>query len=335
MPVKQLTKAIMICVALAISALAACNNSPAGPDTEPTPPGNVIAWFNGIGYTVDLYFPESDSLVTNAYITGEFPNDILSPEDGIIAVLNSGPANVQVFDLDSTGGELFHLDFPAGSNPYTMSWDEEHLWVTLLLSSQIARVDLTQGGTVTLIDVPEYPRGIASTGTYVLVGHGYYMTGAGGITILDAVTGTVVGTVDTPENTWCLKYFPETGLVHAMSTTYSGDGMISLVDPASGTILAQIAAGESPGKPVQVGSYFASGDGWMSDAIFFYNEAGTLLDIWNTGVNATGLAVSGDTLYITDFGADMVYIADWESRTMLDTLQAGSSGPMGIVAANR
>ncbi len=314
--------------------LAVSCNSPVEPDPGTNPSGNVVAWFNGLSYTIDLYFPESDLLVATAYITGEVPNDILSHEDGYIAVLNSTSANVQVFDLKSTGGELFHIDLPAGSNPYTMSWDGDNLWVTLLLNSQIARVDLTQGGTVTLFDVPEYPSGIASTGTLVLVGHGYYESGTGGITILDAVSGVMIGTLDTPENTWCLKYFSETGLVHAMSTTYNGDGMISIINPANNTILSQIAIGESPGKPVQVGSYFASGDGWLSEEVFFYNETGTLLDTWNTGFNAIGLAVSGDTLYITDFGVDKVYIANWSSKTLLDSLSAGN-GPQGIIVADR
>ncbi len=321
-------------IALVLFLAVSCN-SPVEPDPGTNPSGNVVAWFNGTGYTVDLYFPESDSLVTSAYITGEVPNDILSHEDGYIAVLNSISANVQVFDIESTGGELFHIVFPAGSNPYTMSWDGNHLWVTLLMSSQIARVDLTPGGTVTLFDVPEYPSGIISTGTRVLVGHGYYLTGSGGITVLDASTGNVIDSVSTPENTHVLSYFSSTGLVHAMSTTYNGDGVISIVDPVNSIVLTQIATGGSPGKPVQVGSYFASGDGWGSDAIFFYNEAGALLDTWNTGINATGLAVSGDTLYITDFGADKVYIADWNAKALLDTLEAGASGPQGIVMVER
>ncbi len=320
----------LICIIL-ISLVSVSCNSPVESSSDPTPGGRVVVWFNGMANTVDLYFPESDSLVTSAYITGEVPNDILSHEDGYIAVLNSTSANVQVFDLESTGGELFHIDFPSGSNPYQMSWDGDNLWVTLLMSSQIARVDLIPGGTVTLFDVPEYPCSVASTGTLVLVGHGYWQTGTGGITVLDTSTGNVIDSVSTPENTNTLMYFSSTGLVHAMSTTYNGDGVISIVDPVNSTILTQIATGGSPGKPVKVGSYFASGDGWSSDAIFFYNEAGSLLDTWNNGVNATGLAASGDTLYITYFNNDMVYIADWNAQVILDSLVAGD-GPQGIIA---
>ena len=322
-------------IALVLFAVVSCN-SPAEPGSEPTPGGRVIAWFNGMSYTVDLYFPESDSLVTNAYITGDIPNDILSHEDGYIAVLNSTSANVQVFDLESTGGELFHIDFPAGCNPYTMSWNGNNLWVTLLMTSQVAKVNLTAGGSVTLFPVKANPTSIAVTENRVLVGHGNYPESSvtGGITVLDASTGNVIDSISTPDNVCFMRYFSETGLVHAISSTYTGDGKISLVDPASATILAQISTGGSPGYPVRIGSGFTAGDTWWSDAIFFYDEAGTLLDTWNAGINATGLAVSGDTLYITDFGADKVYIADWESRTILDSLAVGD-GPQGIIAVER
>ncbi|MEN8209329.1 MAG: hypothetical protein ABFR50_08760 [Candidatus Fermentibacteria bacterium] len=119
-----------------------------------------------------------------------------------------------------------------------------------------------------------------------------------------------------------------------MTYSYIGDGLISIVNPISMEILTQITTGGTPGYPVETGSGFAAGDGWSSDAVFFYDEGGTLTDIWNTGVNATGLTISGDTLYLTDFNEDMVYLADWTSKVMLDSLPAGD-GPQGIVAVER
>ena len=259
-------------IALALFITLSCN-SPLEPDPGPTPGGRVIAWFNGLGNTIDLYFPESDSLVTSAYITGEVPADILSHEDGHIAVLNSTSGNVQVFDLESTGGELFHIDFPVGSNPYSMSWDGNNLWVTLLLTSQIAKVNPVAGGSVTLYSVKANPTSIAVTEDRVLVGHGNYPESSvtGGISVLNASTGDLIDSISTPDNVCFMRYFSETGLVHAVTSTYTGDGNISIVDPASATIVAQITTGGSPGYPVRIGSGFTAGDTWWSDDIFFYN----------------------------------------------------------------
>ncbi|MEN8209328.1 MAG: hypothetical protein ABFR50_08755 [Candidatus Fermentibacteria bacterium] len=201
-----------ICIIL-ISLFAASCNSPVEPDPQTNPGGVAVAWFNGNGYTVDLYFPETDSLVTGAYNTGEIPNDIISYENDRIAVLNSTSSTVQVFDVSSAGGELFHIDLPAGSNPYQMSWDGNYLWVTLLLTSQIAKVDLSSGGSVTTIDVKANPTSIASTGSRILVGHGMSYPDpsvTGGITVLDASTGDVIDSIATADNVCSLRYFSET-----------------------------------------------------------------------------------------------------------------------------
>lgn len=330
---------ITLIYTLLIGLVAVSCNSPVEPDPQSNPGGLVIAWFNGLGYTIDLYFPESDSLVTGAYNTGDVPSDIVSHEQGRIAVLNSFTSNVQVFDVNSTGGELFHIDLPSGSNPYHMSWDGNHLWVTLLLTAQVAKVDLSSGGSVSIIDVKANPTSIASTGSRVFVGHGSSYPDpsvAGGITVLDASTGNLVDSIDTPDNVNFMRYFSETGLLHAMTSTYgANDGMISIVDPISIQILSQVNTGGSPGFPVEAGSGYAVGDGWSSGSIYFYNEAGVLTDTWDTGAASTcGLACSGDTVYITDFNNDMVYIADWNNKVMLDSLAAGD-GPQGIIAIDR
>ena len=242
--------------------------------------------------------------------------------------------------MDSTGGELFHIDLPAGSNPYHMSWDGNHLWVTLLLTAQVAKVDLSSGGSVSIIDIKANPTSIASTGSRVFVGHGASYPDpsvTGGITVLDASTGDVVDSIDTPDNVNFMRYFSGTGLVHAMTSTYgANDGLISIVDPISIQILSQVNTGGSPGFPVEAGSGYVAGDGWSSGSIYFYNEAGVLSDTWDTGgASTSGLACSGDTVYITDFNSNLVYIADWTSKVMLDSLEAGTSGPQGIVSIER
>jgi hypothetical protein len=321
---------------LAVLAAAACN-SPAGPDVNPTPQGSVIAWFNGMGNTVDLYFPLSDSIVTGAYYTGDIPNDILSPGDGRIAVLNSFGCCVQVFDVDSTGGELFSIQLPAGSNPYQMSWDGEHLWVTLLLTAQVARLELYPGGEVSLFDVGPNPTSIASDGYRVLVGHGTWPDTSitGGISVIDAGSGSALGSIQTPDNVCFMRYFSASGRMHAVTTTYTGDGMISVIDPVAMQVTEEIDTGGSPGLPSETPWGFVAGDGWSSGTLYFYSETGAL-DTWSTGLtSASGVVCLGDTAYVTDPLTDRVFLTDCSARTILDTLQAGTSGPQGITSVQR
>lgn len=324
--------AIILCILTAASC-----NSPAGPETGPTPEGSVIAWFNGLGNTMDLYFPRSDSLVSTAYVTGSAPNDLLHLGSGRLAVLSSLSSILQVVDLAVSGSILHEIAFPAGSNPYSMAFGYDRVWVTLLLTGQIATVSTETWTLAGAVDVPDYPYGIALSSGSIFVSHGDYYpnTTPGGVTVLDAVTLYETGWIDTGQNTTELWRCDETGNIHAFSYTYTDDGVVSIIEPSSATITAQVSTGGAPFSPVRTGSSFACCDGFGS-SIFFYDESGALLSTWvpDSSMALAGLAASGDTLYMSDFNSDMVYIADWTSKVILDSLPAGD-GPQGIIAVNR
>lgn len=327
----------LICISL-ISLFAASCNSPVEPDTEPTPGGLVIAWFNGLGNTIDLFFPESDSLVSTAYVTGNAPNDFLYLGSDKLAVLSSLSSILQVVDLSVSGSILHEIAFPSGGNPYSMAYGYDNIWVTLLLTGQIVTVSTetwTLGGAV---DVPDFPYGITLAAGNIFVSHGDYYpdTTPGGVTVIDAATLEETGWIDTGQNTTDLWYCSETGNIHAFSSTYgTNNGVVSIIDPVTATIKAQVQTGGSPFSPVRVGSSFACCDCFGS-SVFFYNESGVLQSTWvpDSSITMMGLAVSGDTLYMTDFMQDKVYLAFWESHTVLGSLSAGD-GPQGIVAIER
>jgi len=328
---------ITLTCALLISLVAVSCNSPVEPDPGSNPGGLVIAWFNGLGNTIDLYFPESDSLVSTAYVTGNAPNDFLYMGSDKLAVLSSLSSILQIVDLAVSGSILHEISFPGGSNPWAMDYGYGNIWVTLLLSDQIVTVSTetwTLGGAV---DVPEFPYGIALAAGAIFVSHGdfYPDITPGGVTVIDAVTLEETGWIDTGQNTTELWHCSDTGNIHAFSSTFTDDGVISIIDPVTATIKAQVQTGGNPHSPVRSGSSFACCDAWGS-SIFFYNESGTLQSTWipDSSITLAGLAVSGDTLYMTDFVEDKVYMGLWESQTLLGSLSAGD-GPQGIVVVER
>ncbi len=327
---------VITCIAI-VSIMATSCNTPAEPSTEPTPDGLVIAWFNGLGNTIDLYFPESDSLVSTAYVTGNAPNGLLYLGSDKLAVLSSLSSTLQVVDLSVSGSILHEINFPGGSNPWAMAYGYDNIWVTLLLTGQIATVSTetwTLGGAV---DVPDYPYGIALAAGNIFVSHGDYYpdTTPGGVTVIDAVTLKETGWIDTGQNTTELWYCTQTGNIHAFSSTFTDDGVISIIDPGTATISAQVQTGGNPHSPIRLGSSFACCDSWGS-SIFFYNESGALQSTWtpDSSITITGLAVCGDTFYMTDFGEDKVYMALWQFHTLMGSLPAGD-GPQGIVLVER
>ncbi len=321
----------MSALALMAVLIAAGCSDPAGITPGPNPEGDPVAWFNGLGYTVDLYFPKVDSLVAGAYHTGEVPCDIRTTSPRTFAVLSTLSCQLRLYDTGQEGTPTKAIELPAGSNPYSMCWDGEVFWVALLLSGEVARV--TPEGGVTTYDTPANPTSVASTCDLVIVGHGNWPDSSvtGGLTLLDAGSGEILDSVQTPDNVTALEYFPQTGMVHVSTSTFTGDGMINVVDPGSGSVEATVATGGSPGRPVAVEGGFAAGDGWTSGRVYLYGEDGSL-DVWESGMSSvTGLALMEGMLYLTDFNGDRVLVAEASTLTPVDTLASGD-GPQGIAA---
>lgn len=308
-----------------------------GPSEGENPDGDVVAWFNGLSYTVDLYFPESDELITQAYITGEVPNDIVYLDSDELAVLSSISAELHVFDLYESGSTLATVDLPDGSNPYFMTYDGSNIYISLLYAGQVFVVDIGSLAVTDTLSVPSNPSGVVVADGKLFVSHQNYPDPlfTGGVTVLEISSGAILDTIDTPENSISLRYFEETGKIHVSATTYLNDGTVTIIDPVTLSVAATVNTGGSPGLPVRLDNgTFAAGDGWNSQNIFFYTEDGSVTDIWDTGHNVTGIAATGDTLYFTDFNSDMVFVGLWQQQTVTDSLQAGD-GPHGIIFIDR
>ncbi len=309
----------------------ACSDGPSGPGTPGE--GDAVAWFDGLGFTVDLYFPSDGTLILGAFVTGEVPNDILALGDGMFLTVNSSPSSITVFDIEGEGAAAT-VDLPPGSNPWAACASQEEVFVSLLTTGQVAVVDRSSWEVLRYMDAGSNPSGIALAAGRLLVSHSNWPEpGCGGVTILDPASGDSLGFVDTPENTYWLRYMPSTGMVHAASSTYKDDGAISVIDPVSGEVEALVPTGGSPVLGGETVAGFAAGDGFSSGGLYIYQEDGSLAE-YDTGHCVNGLVALGDTLLLTCFPEDAVYLWSLSAAGPEGSLQSGD-GPQGMAIIAR
>ncbi|MDM7992122.1 MAG: hypothetical protein QUS11_02295 [Candidatus Fermentibacter sp.] len=325
---KKLSAALAACLA----AISGCGSStgPSGPGA-----GAGVAWFDGIACTVDIYYPQDGTLSPGAFVTGVAPNDIVLLEDGTIAVVNSISYSVSFFDPAEPGQLVAETILPAGVNPYCACVDGSRLYVSCLLGESsggpgVCVIDLS---THEVIDefygVPNASGIAAASGRLFVSTQNWPDASVQGTFVLDPETGEVLDTLATPPNTTTLRYFPATGMIHASSTTYTDDGAITIIDPSAPAIAGTIATGGTPGLPCRIGDRFVAGDSWSSSRVYLYDEAGTM-ETFDAGFGITGIAATGDTLFMTAFDSDIMLVMDGSTMAPVDTLQAGD-GPQGIL----
>ena len=337
MMIRRKTHIWSACATLTALALIFGCNSPAGPGSGSTPEGSLVAWVNGLGATVDLYFQGSDSLVSSAYITGDSPNDLLYLGDNRLAILSSLSSRLQVVDLSQAGSVIQDVQLPAGGNPWAMTHREGRIWITLTQMDALISVSTSTWSIEDSLEVRTFPYGVAAAEGRIFVSYGdfYPDTTAGGVSVFDAETLQETGWLDTGRNTSELWFCEETGNVHAFATTYTDDGVISIIDPSSASIISQVLTGGAPMSPVKLKNGFACCDGWGT-SIFFYDETGAVSSTWNpdTSLTLAGMCVLGDTLYMTDFNGDRVLRGLWATQTLLSSLQGGD-GPQMMISVER
>lgn len=328
-------KRFFAAIATSLAALTGCGST-TGPSDPGTGPG--VAWFDGLAWTVDMYYPEDGTLSLGAFVTGEAPNDIVLLDDGTIAVVNSTSSSVSFFDPSVHGQPVAETSLPAGVNPYCACTDGSRLYVSCLLGESIGEpgvfvIDLSTHDVMDeLCGVPNASGIAIASGRLFVSTQNWPDASVQGTFVLDPATGEILDTLATPPNTLTLRYFPETGMIHASSFTYSegDDGTITIIDPSLPAIVATVTTVVNPGLPCRYGDGFAAGSPWSyTGSVFLYDETGSL-ETRNAGFDITGVAALGDTLYMTSFASNIVLVMDGSTWTPLDTIQAGD-GPQGIL----
>jgi len=303
-----------------------------GPEPGNTPEGPFVVWFNSLSGNADAFFENSDSLITAAWSTGSVPNQILTSEGDGFAVLSSASCDIRFYSGAAAGQTYSSVLLPSGSNPYCFTLSGGSGYATLLLLQGIAVFDRVSGEVTDTIPAGANPSGIALSGNRLFVSHGNYpdASSPGGVSVFNSSTGELLTWIDTGINTHWLKLQPS-GMLHCYSTTYSDDGRITVVDPETLSITAVVQCGGAPGEGVAVGDHFLSPDGWNGGDLVNYSESGQFSRL-QVPFNPTGLAVSGNIIYATSFSADRVYLLDSETFAVIDSLQTGGLGPLGIIA---
>ncbi len=306
----------------------------AGPVEGNTPQGPFVVWFNGLSGNADAYFIASDSLITNAWSTGEAPNQIVELDNGQFAVLSSLSADLRVFSCNTTGVTERTVQFPAGSNPYSFCMTGDTGYSALSLADSVAVFSIQSAETTGMIHTRSNPSGTAYSSGKLFVGHANYpdASSPGGVSVISPVSGELIKWIDTGVNTHWLKLQPS-GMIHCYSTTYTDDGKITIINPETLEMVAAVQCGGAPGESINVNDSYISPDGWGSGGLVKYTETGDFTRI-DLPFSATNLAVYGDTLYATSFGSAKVYMLDAATFSVVDSLQAGGEGSQGIIAVD-
>lgn len=326
----RLLRTTVLPVALLSSFACLDGGGPAGPGEWGE--GDAVAWFNGLGYTVDLYFPSDGTLIRGAFSTGEVPNDILPLGDGMFLTVNSLSSSLTVFDI-AEEGEVARVEFAEGSNPWAACASADEVFVSLLTKDTVAVVDRDSWEVVRYMHAGPSPSGVALAQGRLFVSHSNWPDPGCGVTILDPASGDSLGFVDTPENTCWLRFMPSTGMIHAASTTYLDDGAITVFDPASGAIEAVVPTGGSPVLGGETAAGFVAGDGFSSSCLYIYGENGSWSAIY-TGHCVNGLVALGDTLFLSCFPEDAVHLWSLSESGPAGSLAAGD-GPQGMAIITR
>ena len=323
-----------IAVTLIFLASLSCRDA-AGPSNEESPGGSAVVWFNGLSANADAWYPEADSLIHGAWLTGSAPNQILPLDDHSFAILSSLDAELFTASLDETGEYLLHIPLPGGTNPYCFTVSGETAWTSLLLADSVIGMDLSDGSLLPGFATRSNPSGIACTDSLIFVAYSNWpdTSSPGGVSVFNRNTYAETAWLDTGINSNWLVLQP-TGLVHCYSTTYQGDGKVTIIDPSSGgSVIAAVCCGGAPGEAVYCSRKFISPDGWGDGGLVIYDESG----VWERAplnFAPSGLAVHGQVLYATCFTGNMVYMLDPETFSVTDSIPSGGDGPQGIIAVN-
>jgi len=315
------------------------------PSAEP-----VLLAVNSLGETLTLVRLDTNDATPNALSLGDAPNDIaVDPSRALAAVVNSLGNSLWLVDLTDTLRVVGEVDFGTGANPYAVAFDGSGgALVSLHLTGEVARVDVSSRAIVARTAVGRTPEGILVAGARALVMISNYRIengsavrfGPGAVAVLDAATGALLRTIAVGVNPQAAALAPD-GRIHVVCTGNYGSetpavaGAVYILDAAATATVDSIALGGSPGAIAitPAGKAYVAGD---AGGLLAY-DALTLEPIAPLGAPLVPLGgffdlVHDDAarrLYLANFTEDLIFVLDSEADTIVTAYPAGD-GPVSI-----
>ncbi len=301
-------------------------------------PGDTLAYvIHGNDRTLAAVEKPAGPVHFNLAVTGVFPNDLVL-RGARACVTASGSDAVYMYDLAGCA-PVDTIPTGPGTNPYALAFvSDTRAYVTLLVTNEVAEIDLGTGAVVATIPVGTSPAGIVYAGGRLFVANsGFdfntYGYEPGTISVIDPGTNTVTHTLPVGLNPQALAVTPA-GEVHVCCTGdyFSVFGRAFMIDPVTATVTDSLDVGGSPGFL----AIDTDGDAYLSDYFLgllkYHAPSRTLLrDASNpifVGTGAAGVAFCDGNAWACVFGDDNLVILD-AADNVLDVIAMGD-GPQDI-----
>lgn len=252
---------------------------------------------------------------------------VITPDGKTVYVSIDGDSKVSVID---TATDKVVNTIEVGKTPHGLAItpDGRQVLVGVFGLDKLAIIDVATNTVTTQLSVPK-PHNIAISPD----GHTAYvasqMTGAFGLVIFNLIDKAQVGMISLDKAPRALSFSPDGKQLYF---TQAGIDAVQVLNPATNTIVTQIAVGASPHHP-----WFTAEYGLVVSQTT--NEL-AILDSANNTVKATipvgkmphwiATSADGDTAYVTDEGSDEVSVVNLETQKVTATIPVGHA-PRKIV----
>ncbi|MGQ9698104.1 MAG: hypothetical protein ACUVRO_08940 [Armatimonadota bacterium] len=282
--------------------------------------------------------------IVNAFTAGAVPNHMLVA-DNTGYIVNSVSNTLQIVNLDTNRELRPPIYLGDGTNPMQVALPGNgKAYVSLLLTNEVAVVDLASGVVSERITVGAAPTGMAYAAGKVYVTNTAFSYdpsankvtyGQGSVSVIDIVSDKVVKTIPVGMNPQYTAIDPK-GRVHVSCTGDYGPtpGEIAVIDPRIDAVVGKVYIGGAPG-PIAI---TFDGRAYAADSVYGVTgyDANTLqVTIPPERALQLGGAVfdlkadSMGRLYAALFDKDAVVMFDPSSGQVLAKAQTGS-GPQAI-----
>lgn len=267
---------------------------------------------NALSENLSVINLENQTVTIDAEPLGLFTNQVMLRNQRAY-VVNSGANDIQVIDL-ATVNTVHHIDVGSGTNPFAMDFINDTLAaVSLLLTNQVAFVNLNSGQIETTVTVGTGPEGLRYHDGRVFVANSGF-NGAGydpGIVSIIDLNPPGVTPVPVALNPQSVDIAPDGRVVVACTGDYGNvTGRVNVIDPATASVVDSALANTF----ITAVAVNSQGKAYLATFGF-----GVLVYDLNTGIferdvadplpGGPGIAFDAvDNAYLTDFGNDSVYV---------------------------